>query len=135
MHPLSSLTASGHASSVTPGADAPSPSPSPPPPSSRQPVATSASAASSTPVLRSFTAPSPSLCGRRSVAERPALPVVADPDPDAEEPAGLEQQEADDEQPVEDRLELVDVGGLGHLGGDDRQVRRQLAGQRGQQRD
>ena len=51
----------------------------------------------------------------RSVAERPSLPVVADPHPDAEEPARLEQQEGDDQQAVEDGLELEDVGRDGRL--------------------
>src|SRR5918999_3885363 len=103
MQPLSSFTASGQASSVTPGASI---SPSPSASSPRQPAASRASAASSTPDLCTFMALLLLLCRPALIAERPALPVVADPDPDAEQAARLEQQEADDEQPVEDLLQL-----------------------------
>src|SRR5688500_9271471 len=48
----------------------------------------------------------------RSVRERPGFPVVAEPDPDAEQPAWLEDQEHDDQHAVEDGLELVGVRGL-----------------------
>src|SRR6266508_212399 len=44
----------------------------------------------------------------RSVAERPPLPVVAHPDPDAEKPERLEDEERHDEQHIEDLVELED---------------------------
>src|SRR5918996_3669190 len=41
-----------------------------------------------------------------SVGEGPGPPVVAGPDPEAEQPPRLGDQEDDDEDPVQDRLEL-----------------------------
>src|SRR5262245_25323173 len=52
------------------------------------------------------------------IAEGPGLPVVADPGPDAEESAGFEDEEDDDEQAVQHRLDLEDVGALVGLGAD-----------------
>ena len=43
-----------------------------------------------------------------SIGERPPLPVVAYPHPDAEQAARLEDEEADDEGAVEHALELED---------------------------
>src|SRR5687767_1562254 len=64
-----------------------------------------------------------------SVAEWPGLPVVPDPDPEAEESSGLEDQEHDDQHAVEQLLHLEDVRDLGRRGGDERQVLGQFPGQ------
>src|SRR4051795_5972563 len=121
MQPLSSLTASGQGSLVTPTSVAisspPSPPPPPPPSSPRQPAARRARPASeATATLRrgvflmGCSLLAGTGAGRRlprwhrrrrgvwgwwvgSVAEGPGLPVVPDPDPEAEEAARLEDQE------------------------------------------
>src|SRR5687767_15037335 len=104
MQPLSLSTAFGHGSSVTPGA-------APPPESSSRPHPATAMvtvrAVAMTPMdldLR-FTVPPGGWGGAGSgragsVREGVALPVGAEAVPDAEQAAGLEEQEGDDQDAV-----------------------------------
>ena len=60
-------------------------------------------------LLGSDLMPWPRAIGRLLVGEWPRFPVVADPDPDAEETERFEDQESDQEQPVEKQVELANI--------------------------
>src|SRR6266511_5705052 len=110
MQPFALSTASGQGSLVTPTSNF---TPSAPccvsGASLRQPDIATAVATAVTTVTAVLQAAARRLMGvlisAPSVRERPRLPVVADPDPDAEQASGLEDEEHDDQQAVEDRLD------------------------------
>src|SRR5688572_14394725 len=135
MHPLVSSMASGHGSDVTPKSVwMPASSVVGPPSSLRQPA--------TAPAIRIVAADAATI---REVSlmripfllflvgERPRFPVVAQAQPDAEQPPWFEDQKDDHQRPVEDPLDLEDIGGdgwvvaenrneLGQQSGDDRQI-------------
>src|SRR6266545_3994258 len=132
MHPWLALTACGHASLVTPMSVVTPPALLPPPPGVAEPPRQPASAsASTTNAIASRLIEPPA----SSVRERKGLPVVANPDPDAEQAARLENQEPDDEDPVEHGLQLVGVRGVGRRVAEHRKQQRDLPGRPGQHRD
>src|SRR6185436_706012 len=119
MHPLFLSMACGHGSLVTPTSVLMSPDPPPLLVAPRQALSAPATTRSATVdavvtfvwyhFMRGFL---PVRCGL--VGERPGLPVVPSPRPDAEESARFEDEEHDDEGAVQHRLELEHVR---HLGG------------------
>src|SRR2546429_8665374 len=129
MHPLFLLTALGHASLVTPTSVCGPFAVLVPP---RQPAAAPARTSTAT------TARDAGLLIAASsiielVGKGPGLPVVADPGPDAGQPARLEYQEHDDQYAVEHRLQLVGVRRIGRRRTDERHERRYPTGQPGRQ--
>src|SRR6266508_4218186 len=132
MHPWLALTACGHASLVTPMSVLTPPALLPPPPGlvepPRQPARPSARTTNA--IASRLIEPPAS-----SVRERKGFPVVANPDPDAEQPARLENQEPDDEDAVEHGLQLVGVRRVGRRVAEHRKQQRDLPGRPGQQRD
>src|SRR6266508_4996252 len=131
MQPWLALTACGHASFVTPTSGLMPPALLPPPGVAEPPRQPASASASTTNAIASRLIEPPA----SSVRERKGLPVVANPDPDAEQAARLENQEPDDEDPVEHGLQLVGVRGVGRRVAEHRKQQRDLPGRPGQQRD
>src|SRR6266511_1749513 len=122
MQPWLALTACGHASFVTPTSVLMPPALLPPPGVAEPPRQPASASASTTNAIASRLIEPPA----SSVRERKGLPVVANPDPDAEQAARLENQEPDDEDPVEHGLQLVGVRGVGRRVADFRSEERRV---------